>query len=121
MISEHPYLKIDVARSAQAHTIVLSGEADLQSSPRIQAAIEEAAAARPGLVVIDLSSLTFIDSTGLHALASAHELCRARRQELRLVPGPENVQRIFRLTGMDKELPFYEEAPGGGWLPGALS
>ena len=65
--------------------------------PKIEAALNEASAGEPELIVIDLRSLTFIDSSGLQALVTGHELCQARGHELRIVPGPENVQRLFEL------------------------
>jgi anti-sigma B factor antagonist len=104
--SEHPYLTVEVTGPPDAHTIVLAGEADLLGAPKIDAALKAAAGSESELVVIDLRKLTFIDSSGLHALATGHELCRARGQELRIVPGPANVQRLFELTGMNEVLPF---------------
>ncbi len=108
MTSEPSYLTIEVMSTPEAHTIVLAGEADLQGAPRIEAALRDAFDGAPGLVVIDLSNLTFLDSSGLHALVTGHELCRARGRELRIVPGPANVQRIFELTGMNEVLPLCE-------------
>lgn len=104
--SEHPYLTIEVTSTPDAHTIVLTGEVDLLGTPQIEAALKNAYAANAELIVIDLRNLTFIDSSGLHALATAHELSRARGQELRILPGPANVQRLFELTGMSEVLPF---------------
>lgn len=110
MTSGHHYLTIDLTSTAKAQTIVLIGEADLLGAPKIEAALKDASAGEPGLIVIDLRSLTFIDSSGLQALLTGHELCRARGHELRIIPGPENVQRLFELTGMDEALPFTDVA-----------
>jgi anti-anti-sigma factor len=107
---EHPYLTIDVTSAAKAQTIVLTGEADLLGAPKIEATLKDASADGSGLIVIDLRNLTFIDSSGLQALLTGHELCRARGHELRIVPGPENVQRLFELTGMNEALPFTDAA-----------
>jgi anti-sigma B factor antagonist len=104
--SRHPYLTIDVTSAAKAQTIVLTGEADLVCVPKLEAALKDASAGEPGLIVIDLKSLTFIDSSGLQALLTGHELCRAGGHELRIIPGPENVQRLFELTGMNEALLF---------------
>jgi len=104
--SEHPYLTIQVTSGPEAYTIVLSGEADLLGTPKIEEALKTACAGNSELVVIDLRNLTFIDSSGLYALVTGHELCRARGQELQIVPGPANVQRLFQLTGMNEVLPF---------------
>jgi anti-anti-sigma factor len=108
--SRHPYLTIDLTSTAKAQTIVLIGEADLLGAPKIEAALKDASAAEPGLIVIDLRSLTFIDSSGLQALIAGDELCRARGHELKIVPGPENVRRLFELTGMNAALPFTDAA-----------
>jgi anti-sigma B factor antagonist len=108
VISEHPDLTIEAASAAEAQTIVLAGEADLLGAPKIEAALEDASAGSPELIVIDLRNLTFIDSTGLHALFAGHQLCRARGHELRVIPGPANVQRVFELTGMDDALSFWD-------------
>ena len=104
--SEHPYLTIEVIRSPEHQTIVLTGEADLLGAPNIEEALKDAAGADPELIVIDLKNLTFIDSSCLQALITGHELCRARGHELRILPGPENVQRLFELTGTNGLLPF---------------
>lgn len=106
--SEHFHLTIEVTSAPDAHTIVLNGEADLLGTPKIEAALKDAYAADSELIVIDLRNLTFIDSSGLHALATGHELSRARGQELRIIPGPDNVQRLFELTGMSEVLPFWD-------------
>lgn len=109
MTREHPHLSIEVGPDAQ--TIVLAGEADLLGAPRIEAALREACAGESETIVVDLRRLTFIDSSGLHALIAGNELCRARGQQLRIIPGPENVQRLFELTGMNDTLPFCDVEP----------
>jgi anti-anti-sigma factor len=103
-------LTIGVMRASETQTIVLTGEADLLGAPNIEAALRNASASEPELIVIDLRNLTFIDSSGLHALITGHELCRARGHELRIIPGPENVQRLVELTGLKESLPFTDAA-----------
>ena len=114
MTGEHPYLTIEVASAPAAHTILLIGEADLLGAPRIEAALEDACAHAPGLVVIDLSNLTFIDSSCLQALIRGHEQCVAGGHRLRAIPGPANVQRLFEITGIDEILAFTDAADEGG-------
>jgi anti-sigma B factor antagonist len=111
VISEPPHLIVEVTSGSQAKTIVLTGEADLQGTPKIEAALQDASAGEPGLIVVDLGNLTFIDSSGLHALVTGHELFRARGHELRIIPGPANIQRLFELTGMNEVLPFCDAEP----------
>jgi anti-sigma B factor antagonist len=109
--SEHPHLTIEVTSTPEAHTIVLAGEVDLQGAPKVEAAFKDAFDGEPELIVVDLSNLTFIDSSGLHALVTGHELCRARGHALSIIPGSANVQRLFELTGMSEVLPLSEPEP----------
>jgi anti-anti-sigma factor len=97
---------IKVLVSSKLHTIILSGELDMAGSPELAAVISGISAHEKRIVVIDLSNLTFIDSSGLHALLRAHQDCRARGHELRVIPGPEKVHRLFEITGMNEALPF---------------
>ncbi len=100
-----------------AQTMALTGEADLLGAPRLEAAFAEVCTGEPGLVVLDLRNLTFIDSSGLRALVRGHQLCQMRAHELKVIPGPANVQRLFELTGMNKILPFEAPEPGLGEPP----
>jgi anti-sigma B factor antagonist len=110
--SQHQHLTVDVTSDADTLTIVLNGEADLLGAPKIEAALKDASTMSPGppLIVVDLRNLSFIDSSGLHAILIGHELCRTRGHELRIIRGPENVQRLFELTGMQETLPFADAA-----------
>ena len=55
---------------------------------------------------IDLSGLTFIDSTGIRAVLAARGFCAARGYEFMLNPGPAQVQRVFDVSGLLDHLPF---------------
>jgi anti-sigma B factor antagonist len=111
MTTQHPdLLTIKIVSAPEAQTVILVGEADLLGAPRIEETLKDAAAGEPELIVIDLKDLTFIDSSALHALSTGYELCRAHGHELRIVPGPENVQRLFELTGMNETLRFTDAA-----------
>lgn len=62
-------------------------------------------------LVIDLSGVTFVDSSGLKAVLRLYGRCLALRQELVLCPGPPSVQRVFALTRAADVLPFREASP----------
>ena len=72
---------------------------------------EEAVQALVGMLtalILDLQEVTFLDSTGLRAIVSADARARADRFELKIVRGPEQVQKLLHLTGMDKILPLVD-------------
>lgn len=93
-----------VERAGGRATVHLGGELDVAGVPELEAAIAGAAGAS-GLVV-DLSNLTFIDSSGLRLLMTLNESVQARGQSLEVIPGSENVQRTFELAGLLDRLPF---------------
>jgi anti-anti-sigma factor len=80
--------------------VELAGELDMASAPDLSDAL---AAVQTGPVVVDLSRLEFIDCTGIRALVAASDELGAR---LRIVPGDDRVQRVFRVLDLEDVLPF---------------
>jgi anti-sigma B factor antagonist len=98
---------VDVVRGGE-RTFVLSGELDLASAPLLRSMLGEIATGGTERVRIDLSGLDFIDSTGVHALFGARNICLAHGYEFSLIPGPPSIQRIFEIAGLLTVLPFVE-------------
>jgi anti-anti-sigma factor len=57
-------------------------------------------------IVLDLSGLTFMDSSGLHLVLRWAAEASRDSFEFELEPGPRVVQRVFELTAVADELPF---------------
>jgi anti-anti-sigma factor len=90
----------------------LAGELDLGTANQVEAALESALGRSPRVVVIDLRDLSFIDSTGLRVVLDAEASSRQNGYALRLVRGPAQVDRVFKLTGMDSHLTMGDELEG---------
>jgi anti-sigma B factor antagonist len=88
------------------HEIGLTGELDIASAPLLEAKVADLCAEGAKAVAIDLSGLTFIDSTGLRAILTVQSMCDSRSCAFSLVPGDESIQRLFTLTGLLEHLPF---------------
>ncbi len=56
--------------------------------------------------MLDLSGLTFLDSTGVHLLVRAAARSRADSDRLTLLRGSPAVQRLLEICGVDEVLPF---------------
>jgi anti-anti-sigma factor len=85
--------------------IALFGELDIASASLLERGLKRLQwAGTP--IVVDLSGLDFIDSTGLHVLLRA--AARAPAGGFSLLRAPERVQRIFSLTATGKHLPFVD-------------
>jgi anti-sigma B factor antagonist len=98
-LSLHTYQEPDSVR------IAVSGELDLSSALVFEEElrrIEENSGA--ALLVLDLRSLKFMDSTGLRLILSAHARAINRGHKLAIVEGGEAIRRIFRLTGVLERL-----------------
>jgi anti-sigma B factor antagonist len=93
-------LQISSDSQSDATVVTLAGELDIASAPSFERALDALlpADARRRLV-IDLSRLDFMDSTGLRALLLARQRAEANDAELLLRPGPRQVQRVFELSG----------------------
>ncbi|HEV7584561.1 MAG TPA: STAS domain-containing protein [Solirubrobacteraceae bacterium] len=91
--------------SGATHTLILTGELDMATAPPLEAVVSACAACAARLT-LDLSQLTFMDSTGLNLVLSAREMCRDSGAEFALIPGPRLVQRVFEITGLVERLPF---------------
>src|SRR3954451_8445183 len=87
-------------------TIALAGEIDLVAAPEVRTYVSGALAASPRRLVIDLSKVTFIDSTGGQALVFANQTTRLLQVELVIVPGPPQVMRTLDLAGLADLLMF---------------
>lgn len=100
-------LELNESAEGDLHTLTLGGELDIGSVPILHAAIArifKAASARR--ITLDLSGLSFIDSTGLAEIILTSRLCERDGFELTLTPGSRAVQRLFELTGLIDALPF---------------
>jgi len=87
-------------------TLVLTGELDLASSWLLDCPLLQISADGTKSFTIDLSGLTFIDSTGIRAVLAARGFCAARGYEFMMNPGPAQVQRVFDVSGLLDHLPF---------------
>lgn len=97
-------LDLQTETQGEAVRIVLTGELDISTAPRVEEELGRVEEGSPAVIVLDLRELEFMDSTGLRVIVSADARAREDDRSLRLVRGPEAVQRIFRVTRLDERL-----------------
>jgi anti-sigma B factor antagonist len=90
------------------HTLVLSGELDEASATELQPLVVRICSERARDLVLDITRLSLIDSTGVRAILSAQSVCREHRVGFMLTPAKGAVQRVLELTGLTEALPFSE-------------
>jgi anti-anti-sigma factor len=99
-------LAITSQREGDVHVIALAGELDLATADEVEQEIVRVEATDADSIVVDLSDLRFMDSTGVRILLSADARSRADGSRLALLRGPAAVQRVFELSGISDLLPF---------------
>lgn len=85
-------------------SILVGGELDLASAPRLRAALQSRIDAAKDEVILDVSGLTFCDSSGLSVLVWAHQTLLGTGGKLILRHPPERLLRLLRTTQLDGEL-----------------
>jgi anti-sigma B factor antagonist len=95
-------LSIDVsaARDGRTALFALSGSLDIATSPTLRAALMDAADRNEHEIVVDLTHLEFLDSTGLGALIGAHKRAAEHSGSVRLVAQEGQILRLLRITGL---------------------
>ena len=110
---QRPQLEVSHLERDGEHTLALSGELNMASSVAWEHATDQMVLTGARRVVIDLRRLAFLDSCGLRCTLSLHLQCAEQQIELRILPGPAIVQRVFEVSGVADRLPFLSPVPDG--------
>jgi anti-sigma B factor antagonist len=87
-------------RHGRTHTIAPLGELDVATSPKLEAELLRVEATDATSIVLDLSGLEFIGSTGVKVIVAADTRSRADSNRLVLLRPSEVVSRMFAICGM---------------------
>lgn len=110
-------LSVERLQIGRRMVLAAAGEIDLGSAPVLPAAVAEALELGAQDLWIDLTDVTFIDSSGVHALLDARTRVLALGRRLAVICPAGTARRTLMLTGLDTALPLYasrEEAHRSG-------
>jgi anti-sigma B factor antagonist len=99
---------VDEAVDDTTHVVSLRGEIDAMTAPRLGSRLLALADEGKRGVVVDLTDVTFMDSTGIGVLLNAMSHFEGRHAELVLVCSSELILRPFQLTGVTDLLNIVE-------------
>ena len=92
----------EVNRSNDEMTLVVRGSLDINSAPALAEEIDKIVATRPSKVVVDLSMLDLIDSSGVAALVKLYKGVRNASGAMTISGARDQPLAIFKLLRMDK-------------------
>ena len=97
-----------VTRTEGDSTVVeVGGEIDVYTAPQLRERVVQLVAEGKVDLVLDLSGVEFLDSTGLGVLVGALNRVRAQDGSLALVLTQERILKIFEITGLRKVFPIH--------------
>lgn len=111
MQGSQPGFEVQASVRDGRHALVLSGELDLAVAAGLEATIRDLCGPGVNGIELDLSRLTFMDSSGLRAVLNAQELCAEHGYDFLVRPGSGQVQRLLELTGTTDVLPLADPPP----------
>ncbi|MBA2763659.1 MAG: STAS domain-containing protein [Thermoleophilaceae bacterium] len=103
----HDLFTVSVREDGSTATLGCQGEIDLSTVSILDAALAEQR--RPGQsIVIDLSGVEFMDSTGIKLLIEADALSRQDGHTVTFTNPSPAVSRVLEITGVRDHLPFID-------------
>ncbi len=86
----------------------VKGEVDLYTSPQLKDKVTEMIEQGQSKLVIDLTDVGFMDSSGLGVLVTALKRARERDGQLALVAPEGSVHKVLTITGLDRVFPIHQ-------------
>jgi len=100
-------LKIESKETNGIGVIVLEGEVDVYTAPKLKSRLIDLVDEGKYNIVIDLQKVEFMDSSGLGVLVGGLKRVKSHQGSISLVVTQENILKIFRITGLVKVFPIY--------------
>jgi len=95
-------LRIEVADTTSPTTVVLTGEIDLSTARRVREALIAISNSGETNVVVDMTNVTFMDSTGLSALVGPLKRFRSMNGEIVLRSPTKGVRKVLEISGLTR-------------------
>jgi anti-sigma B factor antagonist len=88
--------------------ITASGELDYHTGPRLRACLDDAPLGPGAVLVLDLSGITYCDSTGVSVLAHAYQRTETAGAKVALAGAAPAIFRLLSFTGLDRLFQSYD-------------
>lgn len=106
-------ITIDVKEMEQQITVRIAGEIDAYTAPKLRETVFPYTEKEKVNVVIDLSEVSYMDSTGLGVFVGLFKSLNANGGTLQLIGLSERLRRLFDITGLADIMNINSEVEGG--------
>jgi anti-sigma B factor antagonist len=103
-----PAFAVEPAPLPGAPGVLVRGEIDIDTAPKLIAALDAAMRESRGPFVVDLGDVTFLDSSGVSVLVHARAFLGHEDRDLVTVCPPGSARRVFELAGIDDLLALFD-------------
>ena len=98
-------------KEMNGHAVVaVSGEVDVFTAPKLREQLIDLVDQGSYNIVVDLSDVEFLDSTGLGVLVAGLKRVKTHEGTLKIVSTKDKILKIFRITGLTRIFPIYDSA-----------
>ena len=106
----HTPFEMESTNDGSKGRVTLTGELDIATVPRVQQAVDAMLADGVSQITIDLAGVGFVDSSGLRLFIVLDQRAAAEGWTLALTRPTPQALTVFRVSGVEDELPFIEDA-----------
>ncbi len=99
---------VSTSQDGDRSIISVEGEVDIASAEILDSAVLSEISSAPTQVIVDLSGVSFMDSTGLGVIVRGLKRAREADIDFDLVLTNERVLKIFSITGLDSLIPIHD-------------
>jgi anti-sigma B factor antagonist len=100
-------LDYQVVSQGKFDVVMLSGDIDLYYTPDARRTVLQCLSQKRD-VLVDLSAVTYIDSSGIACLVEGYQTAKQRQLNFGLIGVSENAMNVLRLTRLDQVFPIHD-------------
>lgn len=101
-------LSVASREEGQFTVVVVNGEIDVYTAPILREKLVSLISAERFHIVVDMTKVSFLDSTGLGVLVGCMKRLRSHSGTLRLVCAESRILKVFSITGLTQVFPIFE-------------
>ncbi|MCM3666763.1 anti-sigma factor antagonist [Mesobacillus subterraneus] len=106
-------ISIDVKETESVLAVKVNGEIDAYTAPQLREKLFPLSEKEGVKMVVDLSEVNYMDSTGLGVFVGVFKNVRAHNGEFKIVGLSERLQRLFEITGLADIIDINSQIEGG--------